>query len=94
MPNCTGCILGAAVRAIRINDFKNEPRLDEVPLPVVGPGDVLIHVEAASLNPQDVPIATGFDGNRFDIRLPHTPRSLSSFNEISDAPRPGLKNLA
>lgn len=61
------------MRAIRINDFKNEPRLEETPLPIVGPIDVLVQVEAASLNPRDVHPATRSSGNSRDIRYPRTP---------------------
>ena len=50
-----------ARRAIRIHEFGSPAvlRLEEVPHPAVGPGDVLIRVVAASFNPIDAKIREG-----------------------------------
>jgi len=49
------------MRACRYHAFADPPvvRVDEVPVPEPGPGEVLVRVHSASLNPVDWKIATG-----------------------------------
>jgi NADPH:quinone reductase-like Zn-dependent oxidoreductase len=47
------------VRAVVIPGFHREPELAEVPVPEVGPGDVLVRVHAAGMNPFDWKVADG-----------------------------------
>src|SRR4029077_11202541 len=47
------------MRAIAVNEYGAMPALVEVPDPQAGPGQVLIKVEAAGINPRDRMIADG-----------------------------------
>src|SRR5262245_51921765 len=47
------------MKAARIHRYKDEVRLEEVPRPVPGPGDLLVEVRAASVNPVDLKIREG-----------------------------------
>jgi len=47
------------MRAIAVNEYGAMPALVEVPDPQAGPGQVLIKVEAAGINPMDRMIADG-----------------------------------
>ena len=47
------------MRAITVNEYGAAPALTEVPDPHPGPGQVLIEVEAAGMNPMDRSIAAG-----------------------------------
>jgi NADPH:quinone reductase-like Zn-dependent oxidoreductase len=64
------------VRAIAVEDFGAEPGLMELPDPEPGPGEVLVAIDAAAVNPMDwkaaqgalrammeneFPLVTGFD---------------------------------
>ena len=49
--------------AVTIKDFGSLPRVDQVPVPAVGPGQVLIRVTAAPINPSDVAFMKGGYGN-------------------------------
>ncbi|HEX9079852.1 MAG TPA: NADPH:quinone reductase, partial [Desulfuromonadaceae bacterium] len=59
--------------AVRVHEFgaPEVMRLEEVPDPVPGPGEVVVKVAAAGVNPVDTYIRAGF--YRPDLRLPHTP---------------------
>jgi NADPH:quinone reductase-like Zn-dependent oxidoreductase len=48
-----------AMRAVTVNEYGGTPGLTEVPTPQPGPGQVLIKLRAASLNPGDLQIASG-----------------------------------
>src|ERR1051326_5451778 len=65
------------MRAIAVERFGDEPRLMEIPDPVAGPGEILVAISAASINPMDwkaaraafdeamgteFPLVLGFDG--------------------------------
>lgn len=47
------------MRAVAVREFKAEPELLEVPDPVPGPGEVLVRVDYAALNPFDWQVADG-----------------------------------
>jgi NADPH:quinone reductase-like Zn-dependent oxidoreductase len=48
------------MKAARISGYGEPIRIEEVPVPVAGPGQVLIEVKAASVNPVDWKIAGGY----------------------------------
>jgi NADPH2:quinone reductase len=47
------------MRAITVNEYGTAPALTEVPDPQPGPGQVLIKVEGAGMNPMDRSMAAG-----------------------------------
>ncbi|MFG2652850.1 NADP-dependent oxidoreductase [Streptomyces sp. NPDC048436] len=55
------------MRAVAVREFGAEPELVEVPDPVPGPGEVLVRVDYASLNPFDWQSADGL----LEGRVPH-----------------------
>ncbi|HEY6871773.1 MAG TPA: NADPH:quinone reductase [Geobacteraceae bacterium] len=61
------------MKAVRIHEFgaPEVMRLEEVPDPVPGPGQVVVRVAAAGVNPVDTYIRAGF--YRPGLKLPHTP---------------------
>lgn len=61
------------MKAIRVHEFGAPEvlRLEEVPRPVAGPGEVVVRVEAAGVNPVDTYLRSGV--NRPDLKLPYTP---------------------
>jgi NADPH:quinone reductase-like Zn-dependent oxidoreductase len=69
------------MHAIRVHTFGGPQVLsyDQIPLPIVAPGEVLIRVHAAGLNPPDWYARTGFanlpPAMRPGLRLPFTPGS-------------------
>jgi NADPH:quinone reductase len=52
------------MRAVVVDEFGGTPHLAEVPRPVAGPGQLLIRVEAAGINPWDLKVADGFMADR------------------------------
>jgi NADPH:quinone reductase-like Zn-dependent oxidoreductase len=62
----------ASMKAVRIHNFGDVPRIEEAPTPDVGPNDVLVRVQAAALNPLDVLVVSGVGRHFFDIQLPIT----------------------
>src|SRR4029077_15660308 len=49
----------AAMRAITVSSYGASPSVTELPTPQAGPGQVLIAIQAAGMNPMDVQIANG-----------------------------------
>ncbi|GAA2645709.1 NADP-dependent oxidoreductase [Dactylosporangium fulvum] len=47
-------------------------RVDDVPVPVPAPGEVLVEVAATSFNPSEVGLRAGLLRDVFDLDLPHT----------------------
>ncbi|MDG2528143.1 NADP-dependent oxidoreductase [Caulobacter endophyticus] len=60
------------MRAVRIHSFNDTPRIEDAPIPNVEPGEVLLRVQAAALNPLDALVVSGFAQHFFDIKLPIT----------------------
>ena len=60
------------MKAARIHEFDAKPVLEEVPRPAVGTDEVLVRVEAASLNPLDVKMQKGFLRDVFPMAFPYT----------------------
>lgn len=62
------------MRAARIHKYGDASviSLDEVPVPVPGPGEVLIKVAATSFNPSEVGLRMGLLQDVLDVTLPHT----------------------
>ncbi|MBS1677448.1 MAG: NADP-dependent oxidoreductase [Actinobacteria bacterium] len=58
------------MRAVAIDQFREAPRLRDLPRPEPGPGEVLIKLEAASLNPVDRQVAAGAFAERMEHRFP------------------------
>jgi NADPH:quinone reductase-like Zn-dependent oxidoreductase len=63
----------AAMRALRIHEFGGPEvlRVEDVPDPAPGPGEVVLRVTASALNHLDVDIRHGV--SRFPVPFPHTP---------------------
>jgi len=55
------------MRAIAVAKFKDPPELMDLPKPTAGPGEILVRVGAAGVNPFDAKIAEG----ALDGRMPH-----------------------
>lgn len=62
------------MKALRIHAFgsPDSPALEEIPLPEPGPGEVLVRVKAASVNPLDLKILAGQKQAAFPIAFPYT----------------------
>jgi NADPH:quinone reductase-like Zn-dependent oxidoreductase len=60
------------MRALHFNRFGDMPvlQIQELPIPVPGPGEVLVKVHAASINPSDV---KNVEGKMEGTTLPRTP---------------------
>lgn len=60
------------MKAARVHGYNAAPVLEDVPMPDVGPAEVLVRVEAASLNPLDVKLQRGFMHDFFPLGFPYT----------------------
>jgi NADPH:quinone reductase len=58
------------MRAITVSNYGARPSITELPAPQAGPGQVLIAVQAAGMNPMDVQIASGEWRDRMPARFP------------------------
>src|ERR1700733_6454225 len=59
--------LPASMRAVAVERFGQTPRLMRLPVPILGPGEVLVRLHSAALNPFDWTIAQGWVA----ARAPH-----------------------
>ena len=60
------------MRAARLHSYNAAPTIEDIETPEVGPGEVLVRVEAASLNPLDVKLQKGFMHDFFPLGFPYT----------------------
>lgn len=60
------------MRAIRITGYEDMPNITEIDKPVPDDGEVLVHVEAASLNPLDIKLQQGVMHQFFPLDFPYT----------------------
>jgi NADPH:quinone reductase-like Zn-dependent oxidoreductase len=76
------------VKAFRIHQYgaSGYGVLDEVPRPKVGGNDVLVRVEAASINPLDVKIMSGLFRERVPFEVPYT-MGIDLAGEVVEAGR-------
>jgi NADPH2:quinone reductase len=58
------------MRAITVKSYGARPSITELPAPQPGPGQVLIAVQAAGMNPMDMQIASGGWRDRMPARFP------------------------
>ena len=58
------------MRAYALEAFDTPPAFVEVPEPVAGPGEVLVRVQATSVNPYDAMVANGMLRDRLEHRFP------------------------
>jgi NADPH:quinone reductase-like Zn-dependent oxidoreductase len=80
------------MKAIRIRDFGGSEKLqyEEVPTPEPGEGEVLVEVQAASVNPVDYKLASGTYG-RDSLQLPWIPGG--DFCGVIEKLGPGVAGL-
>lgn len=60
------------MKAVRIHGYGAAPVMEDVALPAPGPGQVLVRVKAASLNPLDVKLHSGAMHGYFRLAFPYT----------------------
>jgi NADPH:quinone reductase-like Zn-dependent oxidoreductase len=58
------------MRTIAVDDFGAPPTLHELPTPEPGPGEVLVRVEASSVNGFDLAVASGMIKGLMEHRFP------------------------
>ncbi|UJB42849.1 NADP-dependent oxidoreductase [Streptomyces sp. A1-5] len=58
------------MRAVAVNAFGADPQLMELPQPEPGPGEVLVRLAAAGLNPVDWKLADGMFGDAVKVSFP------------------------
>jgi NADPH:quinone reductase-like Zn-dependent oxidoreductase len=66
---------GATMSAMRVHEF-GEPdmlQLDTVPRPSAGPGELLVRVHAAAINPVDAQVRAGHAQSIANAKLPYVP---------------------
>lgn len=63
------------MHAIRLHEYGGPEvlRYEEAPIPVPGPGEVLIKVAGTSFNPADAIIRAGVLHHSHPVRMPHIP---------------------
>lgn len=60
------------MKAARLEGYNAAPTLQEIPVPEPGPDEVLVRVEAASLNPLDNKLQMGVMHDFFPLEFPYT----------------------
>lgn len=60
------------MKAARLHGYDAAPVLEDIPVPDIGPGEVLVRVAAASLNPLDVKLQKGWMHQFFPLDFPYT----------------------
>ena len=65
--------LAVTMSALRIDGYGHRPALAQVPTPSAGPGQVLVEIAAAALNPLDVKLVAGHLADVFPVEsFPYT----------------------
>jgi len=59
------------MKALRIGNYNAAPVVEDVPTPDISPGEVLVRIKAASLNPLDVKLQRGFMHAFFPLAFPY-----------------------
>lgn len=72
MPDPAPSTAPTRIRAARIHAFggPEELRIEQIDAPAAGPGEVLVRVRAAGLNPLDVKLRDGSSGKAGNLELP------------------------
>lgn len=60
------------MKAVRTHGYKNVPIVEDVPMPEIGPDEVLVRVEAAAMNPLDGKLLGGDMARFFPLSFPYT----------------------
>ena len=60
------------MKAVRIHNYNEEAKLEDVPTPAIKPDEVLVRVEAAALNPLDGQLKAGKMAKFFPLPFPYT----------------------
>lgn len=63
---------GRTMKAVRLSGYDAAPVLEEVSVPEIGPDEVLVRVERASLNPMDNKLQMGVLHDFFPLEFPYT----------------------
>jgi NADPH:quinone reductase and related Zn-dependent oxidoreductases len=58
------------MKALQYTAYGHSPVVNDIPKPVPGPGEVLVRVAGAALNPLDVKIGGGYVQAYFPITFP------------------------
>src|SRR5687768_10351216 len=58
------------MRAFALTDFDHPPQVEDLPVPDAGPGEVLVHVHAASINAYDSVVSRGLMREMREYRFP------------------------
>src|SRR5918997_2286334 len=59
-----------SMRAITLESFNSSPALHEIPTPQIAPNEVLVRVQASSVNPVDGAIAAGMFKDMLEHEFP------------------------
>ena len=82
-----------AMKAIRVHDYggPDQLRYEEVPVPESSEGQVLVRVQAASVNPIDFKLASGVYKDRMPVKFPWIPGG--DFAGVVEVVGPGVTGL-
>jgi len=83
----------ATMKAVRVHEYGGPEvlRYEDAPRPEAGPGEVLIRVHAAAINPVDIAVRAGFFKERIKYPLPMIPGW--DVSGVVEAVGPGVSRL-
>src|SRR6476469_7366369 len=58
------------MRAVAIHDFGDTPSVQEIPMPVPGPDEILVHIQTSSVNGFDLAVASGMIKGLMEHQFP------------------------